>query len=426
VRRYDGPGQGVDKPHAIDVSPDNAAVFVTGSSYASNSGYDYATIAYRASTGTVLWTKRYDNNGTDDSAAALTVGPHGGRLFVTGSSHGSGGGDDYFTIAYDASTGDTSWTRRYDGTRHATDAATAIGVSPDGSEVFVTGYSIGPGSHQDYATVAYSASTGNRLWSKRYDGPGNEYDSAAALAVSPDGSVVTVTGTSVGSDGASDFATIAYDASSGARLWVTRYSAAATGNDFAAGLGFTPDGSEVIVTGFTAGSKGGISTLAYDTTTGTQLWAASHDGRLAAALEVSPDGSNVLVAGTTRHGAYLTLAYDASTGATVWEKRYAGPGNGNQAAAIGLSPDGSQVFVSGWSTGSADVDNDFATVAYNGSTGAHLWTKRYDGGSYDGATALSVSSDGLGVFVTGYSTSGASGPYGGGYYDYATVAYSAG
>src|SRR5206468_1059532 len=110
--------------------------------------------------------------------------------------------------------------------------------------------------------------------------------------------------------------------------------------------------------------------------TGTQLWAESHDG-LAAALAVSPDRSHVLVAGTSSHGAYLTFVYDASTGAKVWARRYVGPGNGNQASAIGMSPDGSKVFVSGWSTGSSDVDNDFATVAYDGSTGAHLWTKRY-------------------------------------------------
>ena len=46
------------------------------------------------------------------------------------------------------------------------------GVSPDGSKVFVTGYSVGSASGYDYATVAYDASTGSELWVKRYDGPG--------------------------------------------------------------------------------------------------------------------------------------------------------------------------------------------------------------------------------------------------------------
>jgi hypothetical protein len=48
------------------------------------------------------------------------------------------------------------WVAYYDGPLHATDAAGALGVSPDGSRLFVTGYSYGATSTQDYATVAYA------------------------------------------------------------------------------------------------------------------------------------------------------------------------------------------------------------------------------------------------------------------------------
>jgi outer membrane protein assembly factor BamB len=63
------------------------------------------------------------------------------------------GSYDYGTVAYHASTGARLWKRRYDG--GSLDVATDLGVSPDGSKVFVTGYSLGSASGLDYATVAY-------------------------------------------------------------------------------------------------------------------------------------------------------------------------------------------------------------------------------------------------------------------------------
>ncbi len=82
-------------------------------------------------------------------------------------------------------------------------------MSPDGSEVFVTGDSA-ESTSDDYGTVAYDASTGAELWAKRYNGPGNGYDQATALGVSPDGSEVFVTGGSAGSTSGEDYATVAY------------------------------------------------------------------------------------------------------------------------------------------------------------------------------------------------------------------------
>ena len=69
----------------------------------------------------------------------------------------------------------------------------------------------------DFATVAYDSDTGARLWSKRYNGPGggpgDSFDGADALAVSPDGSKVFVTGESIGLGDNWDWTTIAYSTS---------------------------------------------------------------------------------------------------------------------------------------------------------------------------------------------------------------------
>src|SRR5204863_9772161 len=86
------------------------------------------------------------------------------------------------------------WASRYNGPANGNDVANAMSVSPDGARVFVTGSSAGPTGSSDYATVAYDVATGAPLWRARYNGPGNNADIAKAIAVSPGGSAVFVTG----------------------------------------------------------------------------------------------------------------------------------------------------------------------------------------------------------------------------------------
>jgi hypothetical protein len=111
-----------------------------------------------ASTGTTLWVKRYNGTGDwYDFAEALGVSRDGSSVFVTGSSRGSTASyDDFTTVVYDASIGTKLWVTRYDGPLHSSDGARSLGVSPDGSRVFVAGYSYGSTNTQDYATVAYA------------------------------------------------------------------------------------------------------------------------------------------------------------------------------------------------------------------------------------------------------------------------------
>jgi DNA-binding beta-propeller fold protein YncE len=186
-------------------------------------------------------------------------------VFVTGSSYGgSTTSYDYATVAYSATTGAQLWVKRYNGPGSGDDQAYSVAVSPNGKAVFVTGYSEGAAESRAYATVAYNAATGAQLWVKRYNGPGN-FGEAYSVAVSPNGSTVYVTGYSYGSvEGGEGYATIAYDAATGAQLWAARYSPPAPPG-VARSVAVSPTTGTVFVTGdgTAAGSGFDYFTVAY-------------------------------------------------------------------------------------------------------------------------------------------------------------------
>jgi outer membrane protein assembly factor BamB len=154
--------------------------------------------------GSRLWVARYDSSGWA-AANAVAVSLSGGTVFVTGSRLSKGTFyPSYITVAYDAATGARLWVARY-GHSGTADYASAVAVSPSGGMVFVTGGT--PGTSGSYATVAYNAATGAQLWAARYNGD----DYAFSVAVSPTTGAVFVTGKSypLGSD-LSHSITVAY------------------------------------------------------------------------------------------------------------------------------------------------------------------------------------------------------------------------
>ena len=169
---------------------------------------------------------------------------------MVGVSSGTTTGGDYATIDYNAESGKAVWGRRYTSPGNNFDAPYGLGVSPDGTKVFVTGRA---GSAWDYATVAYDLKNGTQQWAKGYNGPGNGRDSANGIGVSPDGTEVFVTGGSDGSTTSQDYATLAYSSTDGAQLWVSRYNGPSNGWDFPSSLAVNPNGTQVFVTGGSAG-----------------------------------------------------------------------------------------------------------------------------------------------------------------------------
>ena len=358
------------------VSPSGETVYVTGNSFgkATSSIADYATVAYNAATGTQLWINRYNGPGNGGGQAnSVAVSPNGSTVFVTGFTYAASSSDyaDYATVAYNAATGAQLWVKLYHGSAvGGSNEAFSLAVSPTGSAVFVTGQTYNSGSPY-YATIAYNAATGAQLWIRIYHGAGDagfNAEAGASVAVSPAGSTVFVTGQGATSD-SPDYATVAYNAATGAQLWVKLYRYPGS-DSTATSVAVSPTGSTVFVTGY------------YE--------ASSSAG-------------------------YATVAYSAATGAQLWVKLYSPLGGSDAAHSVAVSPSGKTVFVTGGVYGGGgEGDEDYATVAYNAATGAQLWVKQYNpntGTNY--AYSVAVSPTGGTVYITGGSEGG-----------YATIAYN--
>jgi hypothetical protein len=376
VQRYYGPSKWTDTAAAMAVSPDGRAVYVTGTSVGATP--DFATIAYSAATGRRLWVKRYDGQGTSiDTAFAIAVSPDGKTVIVTGGNGGVIADTDYVTIAYEAGTGARGWLERYDGPAGLDDSGISLAINPAGTTAFVTGTSWSAQTAYDIATIAYRVSDGTQLWLNRYNGPGNGDDFGLSAAVSPSGASLFVTGRSVGAASADDYVTIAYNAATGARRWVSRYNGPAGGSDQADSLAVNPAGTTVYVTGHSAGRTSGAdcATIAYNSATGAQRWVERYNGPANGldagnAVVASPGGKGIYVTGISRvrgHGLdYVTIAYNAVTGTRIWLRFYNGPANAEDAAmAAAVSPTGGRVYVTGHSQGPG-AGPDYATIAYSG------------------------------------------------------------
>lgn len=422
LARFDNRAEGFDSATSVATSPDGSKVFVTGSSWSGNLD-DYATIAYSASTGRELWRTRYGGgDGADADPKALAVSPSGNLVFVI-SSLFTARFDGWATVAYDASTGARAWMRRYPAD------PSGLAVSPDGATVFVVGRGKDAHGSTDYATVAYDVASGDHVWVKSYGRGGTDPsgESASAVTVSPDGEQVFVSGSSAG-DLDADYATLAYDARTGSRTWLTRRRSA--GYDKVTAIGASPDGAHVFVTGNTLAELPQwrtSATVAYDASTGDEIWEVGSDASatpmIVTSLAVSNDSGIVYITGKRLLGDWydiVTTAYEVLSGSMLWGRRSSGvpPGTSTIANAIVVSPDGSAVYVTG-GTG-PDRNPDYATVAYEAVTGAELWVRRFQGprDGFDMARSIAMAPDGTKVLVTGESDGSTS-------RDFVTLAYSA-
>lgn len=311
VKYYSEKNQIANVPSAIDA---NNNVYVTGYTYVGTTP-DITTLKYDAA-GTLLWSVHYNNGGTDQ-ANAITL-DQSGNVYVTGFSDGTTTGNDYVTIKYDAN-GNQVWATRYNGTGNSIDRANAILVSTSG-EVYVTGSATNTSGNTDYLTIKYNAS-GVQQWTRAFNGTGNGNDVAVAIGLA--GNRIFVTGTSRSSANQNDITTLRINANTGAIQGSASINGTANSNDQAYSL--LVDGNDFLVCGAVTNTstQSDYSLVKYNGNNGSLVWSKTYNsyGSFDAATSIVKDATNnYVVTGLAANGSlyeYHTILYNAN-GVQQW------------------------------------------------------------------------------------------------------------
>ena len=361
TRRYNGSANGVD--YATDVSVDkNGYVYVTGFSKSVETGHDYFTIKY-SSTGDTLWTRRYDGFGSDDEAYALAV-DDSGNIYITGFSFGQGTGADFLTLKY-SSLGELLWIKRYTGPGSDWDQPFSITLGDSGA-IYVAGRSKRRITYEydwDFTVIKYT-SNGDTLWVRFYDGP-SHYREDPPFIIRDNRGFIYITGTSFDSVSSADFTTLKFTPN-GDSIWVKRYDSPLHGYDIVSDIA-VDSGGNVYVTGFGNGDySDGIyyNTVKYDSS-GNLLWVKRHGSGFSKPNSIVVDREqNAYVTGSSNEGTmdYLTVKYKLD-GSIEWTEKYNGPDSFSDGATFLLLDNEVNIFVCGNSQG-AYSQEDFTIIKY--------------------------------------------------------------
>lgn len=208
VNRYNGASNGGDAVVGLKVDSDNNIVAGGYTDNGSAQRFNFLTIKYNQA-GSLIWERQYNGSSShNDIATAITI-DNSNNVYLTGlttQTFGTRLDSNYGTIKYDNS-GNLQWITFYDGPSHSVDISRSIHVDLE-MNVYITGSSKGVSGNDDYATVKYSPS-GSQIWVMAYNGTGNSGDYSSSVVADNEGNAY-VTGRSFGNSSDFDYATIKY------------------------------------------------------------------------------------------------------------------------------------------------------------------------------------------------------------------------
>ncbi len=393
----------------------HGSLTITGRGDNSGSVADILTVKLNSATGDSLWSKKF--NGTSnlyDNSFDIEMDANG-NIFIAGQTDGATYAGDAIALKYNSS-GALQWTRKFAGLPSMEDVFREIRLDSLGN-VYAAGR-INFGAGANFIAVKYNTA-GDSLWTRLYNFGTTE--EAFAMVLDKDLNVIVA-----GECDNYDMACLKYN-SGGALQWARKFTGAQLYADYVNSL-VTDKNGNVYVAGKTRVSQYGdqFTVIKYDSA-GNQKWLKSYGVQLydnydeAKAITIDKNGY-LYVTGTSRSRFnnlsldFLTFKLDTA-GNQYWYAIFNGSGNGDDdAKAIAVDSSGN-VLVAGESR-SAGATIDYCVVKYSPS-GTKLWERYYDGTGGGADYAYDICTDPSGnVYVTGQSFGGSTGD------DIATIRYN--
>ncbi len=386
VTTYFGDEGGIpdlDSIYGVALSPDGANLYLA-------SGNGVAVFDRDAGTGEVTFVELAGSSFLLD----VTVSPDGTSVYATTS------GIEVY--ARDTGTGALTFVETVGS------ADGEVVVSPNGAQVYATGYS-------DGTVTAWSRNPGTgalTLLEVEEDGVGGveSLAGAEALAIAPDGGQLFV--------GALDEDAMTAFNRAGTGLLTLADVRCAVDSLSEPGVVVSPDGTNVYLVGDSdsgAASGGYVVVLARDAADGSTRivdWEENHCGGVelgldgASGVAVSPDGKHLYVSAADE-SAVAAFARDETTGSLTFvgaQRNEEGPVLGiGGASSVAISSDGASVYVTG------QDDSAMATFTRNITTGALSFTQVVENGvggvaGLSAPRSVAVSADGASVWAGGTSS----------------------
>ncbi|HNX54848.1 MAG TPA: T9SS type A sorting domain-containing protein [Prolixibacteraceae bacterium] len=133
-------------------------------------------LAAKAQTPQLAWQKIFSSkSAATDSTSLIKINAVENTVYIAGTSDAWGKGNDIVLIKRNIATGDTIWTRHYNGPANGDDQVADFVINQATGDVYVTGKSMGNGTAYDVVTLKYLAN-GDLSWAKRWDNPDNHGD----------------------------------------------------------------------------------------------------------------------------------------------------------------------------------------------------------------------------------------------------------